>query len=411
MTGGAGELSRLLEDINGFGALPGGGVERVAWSAPEIEARAWLAERCGATGLEVSFDEAGNVWALPPSGRAVVMGSHLDTVPNGGRFDGALGIAAALAALLHAPGRGDKGEPLGLVCFTDEEGVRFGLGMTGSRALAGSLAPEELERARDRDGVALTEVLSEAGYDPARVGGAAARRERVSAYLELHIEQGRRLERADVALGVVAAIAGLSQWRVEVRGEANHAGTTAPGDRRDALVPVAALITEAQRAMTGAGDVVATVGDVTVAGAAPNVVPGRVECALDVRAGEASARDEAVARILGAGRAAARRNGCELEAVESKRFAPAAMDPRAIAALTEAARAESGEPLVLTSMAGHDAMNLARAGIPCGMLFVRSRAGISHSPEELSTPEDCRAGARALRAAAASLARRLDSGA
>jgi hydantoinase/carbamoylase family amidase len=281
--------------------------------------------------------------------------------------------------------------------------------MMGSRAVAGSLAPGELERARDRDGVALTEVLSDAGYDPAGVDRAAARRERVSAYLELHIEQGRRLERAGAALGVVAAIAGLSQWRVEVRGEANHAGTTAPGDRRDALVPVAALISEAQRAMSGS-EVVATVGDVAVAGGAPNVIPGRVECVLDVRAGDASVRDEAVARILGAGRAAARRNGCELEAVESKSFAPAAMDPRAIEALTEAARAESGEPLVLTSMAGHDGMNLARAGIPCGMLFVRSRAGISHSPEEFSTPEDCRAGARALRAAAASLAGRLQSG-
>jgi hydantoinase/carbamoylase family amidase len=397
-------VNELLDEINRFGALEDGGVERLAWSPAEIAARAWVAERARDLGLEVSYDEAGNVWALGGGESAVVMGSHLDTVPRGGRFDGALGIAAALDAL-GAAGEADR-KGRGLVCFTDEEGVRFGLGMMGSRAIAGSLTAEELAGARDAHGAALTDVMSAAGFDPARVADAASRRERVSAYLELHVEQGRRLERAGVALGVVASIAGLRQWRIEVRGETNHAGTTAPGDRRDALQPAAALILEAHRTMTAAENVVATVGDVNVVGGAPNVIPGRVTCVLDVRSPSEEALARAADEILGACETAARRHRCELHVSEKKRFAPVAMDPRVVDALRDAAAAECGDPPLLDSMAGHDGMNLGRAGVPCGMLFVRSIGGISHSSRELSSAEDCAAGARALGVAAAALARR-----
>jgi allantoate deiminase len=396
----------LLDEINRFGARGPREVERIAWTRPEIEARAWLAERCRERGLEVSLDEAGNVWALPPGAEAaVIMGSHLDTVPHAGRFDGALGIAAALAALPEGEESGAGGA--GLVCFTDEEGVRFGLGMTGSRAVAGLLDDDEVARAVDRDGAALAEVLRQEGYDPARVTAASARRRQMSAYLELHVEQGRRLERAGVALGVVGSIAGLAHVKVEVRGETNHAGTTAPEDRRDALVPVASLVLAAQRTMAAGEDLVATVGDVSVPGGAPNVIPGRAACVLDVRSPRAERLERALATIIAAGRDAAEANGCSLEASEVKRFAPVAMDGRAVEALTDAAATEGGEPVLLTSMAGHDAMNLARAEVPCGMLFVRSRGGVSHSPEEWSSREDCEAGARALRRAAAALARRV----
>ncbi len=404
MTSRPSRVTELLDEVNRFGALEDGGVERLAWSPAEIAARAWVADRARELGLEVSYDEAGNVWAVGGDGPVVVMGSHLDTVPRGGRFDGALGIAAALDAL-GAAAEGDR-RGRGLVCFTDEEGVRFGLGMMGSRAVAGSLTAEEVARARDDHGVALTDAMSAAGFDPARVGDAASRRERVAAYLELHVEQGRRLERAGVALGVVASIAGLRQWRIEVRGETNHAGTTAPDDRRDALLPAAALILEAQRTMTAAGNVVATVGDVTVDGGAPNVIPGRVSCVLDVRSPSEEALARAADEILGACETAARRHRCDLDVSEKKRFAPVAMDPRVVEALTDAAAAECGDPPLLDSMAGHDGMNLGRAGVPCGMLFVRSIGGISHSSRELSNVEDCAAGARALGAAAANLARR-----
>jgi hydantoinase/carbamoylase family amidase len=404
MTSRPSRVNELLDEINRFGALEDGGVERLAWSPAEIAARAWVAERARDLGLEVSYDEAGNVWALGGGESAVVMGSHLDTVPRGGRFDGALGIAAALDAL-GAAGEADR-KGLGLVCFTDEEGVRFGLGMMGSRAIAGSLTAEEVAGARDAHGAALTDVMSAAGFDPARVADAASRRERVSAYLELHVEQGRRLERAGAALGVVASIAGLRQWRIEVRGETNHAGTTAADDRRDALQPAAALILEAQRTMTAAENVVATVGDVNVVGGAPNVIPGRVTCVLDVRSPSEEALARAAAEILGACETAARRHRCELNVSEKKRFAPVAMDPRVVDALRDAAAAECGDPPLLDSMAGHDGMNLGRAGVPCGMLFVRSIGGISHSSRELSSAEDCAAGARALGAAAAALARR-----
>jgi allantoate deiminase len=292
-----------------------------------------------------------------------------------------------------------------LVCFTDEEGVRFGLGMMGSRAVAGSLEAEEVERARDARGAALTEVMSAAGFDPARVGEAAARREGMSAYLELHVEQGRRLDRAGVALGVVTSIAGLGQWSIEIRGETNHAGTTAPEDRRDALQPAAALILEAQRTMTAADDLVATVGDVQVDEGAPNVIPGRVSCVLDVRSPSEGTLTKAAGEILAACGTAARSHRCQLRVSEKKRFAPVGMDPRVVEALVDATEAECGEPPLLTSMAGHDGMNLARAGVPCGMLFVRSIGGISHSAQELSSAQDCAAGARALGAAATRLAR------
>ncbi|MGH2700132.1 MAG: M20/M25/M40 family metallo-hydrolase, partial [Actinomycetota bacterium] len=205
----AGRLAGLLDEVNQFGAMQSGGVERLAWTDAEIAARAWLADRCSAEGFEVSYDEAGNVWAMAGRRPAVMLGSHLDTVPNGGRFDGALGTVAALETLLSARATKAPGwERLGLLCFTDEEGVRFGLGMTGSRALSGDLGKDEIRAATTADGIKLSDELQAAGFDAGRVGEAASRRRDVKAYLELHVEQGRRLERAGVPTGIVTGIVG-----------------------------------------------------------------------------------------------------------------------------------------------------------------------------------------------------------
>lgn len=401
----ANRLWASLEEVNALGARPSGGVERLAWTSEEIAARGWLAERCHDAGLDVERDEAGNVWAFGGSRPAIVLGSHLDTVPDGGRFDGALGVVAALEVLRSARKRAPElAERMALVCFTDEEGVRFGVGMAGSRAVAGSLGEDELRAAHARDGPRLWDVLAEAGVDPERVLDAARRRSAIAGYLELHVEQGRRLERAGAPVGVVSAIVGLNGWRVEVFGEANHAGTTLPEDRRDALVPIAALALAAQRQMRERPGVVATVGDAAVEAGASNIVPGRAHCTLDVRGTDQAEIDAAGGEILDAARAAAHDNGCSLACEETKRLPPAAMAPSLIAALERCAADEGVEAPALASMAGHDGMSLAGAGTPCGMLFVRSRGGISHSPGEHSEREDCVVGASVLGRAALALA-------
>jgi hydantoinase/carbamoylase family amidase len=397
-------LSGILEGVNSFGGLDNGGAERLAWSDQEVAARRWLLETCLDRGFEAEMDEAGNVWAFIGRRPAVVLGSHLDTVPNGGRFDGALGIAAALAGLIAARDAGADG--LGLVCFTDEEGVRFGLGMTGSRALAGSLSTAEVNSCADRAGIRLADAMATAGARPEAVARVADRRDDVAAFMELHVEQGMRLERAQLPAGIVTAIAGISHWQIEVAGEANHAGTTLPEDRRDALLPVAAAALRADAVMRAAGGLVATVGEAAVVGGAQNVVPGKAAMSLDVRSEDDAAIDGAVGEVLTGLRARAEAHGCEVDARESKRLRPAPMHDEVIGALRAGARELGLDAPGMPSMAGHDAMNLARAGIPCGMVFVRSRGGISHSPREHSDPSDCATGASLLLAAALDLAGR-----
>jgi allantoate deiminase len=403
----ADRLGDLLDEVNGFGALESGGVERLAWSDAEIAARAWLADRCKAEGFEVEYDEAGNVWVMAGERPAVMLGSHLDTVPNGGRFDGALGTMAALETLLSARAAKAAGwERLGLLCFTDEEGVRFGLGMTGSRAVSGDLTVEEIRAATTAEGIRLSDELADSGFDPARVPFAAERRNDVAAYLELHVEQGRRLERAGLPAGIVTGIVGLSHWRLEVLGEANHAGTTFPEDRRDALIAVAAAAIEAQRVMRATEGLVATVGEAEVVGGATNIVPGHARATLDIRSLDERLIEEANERVIAAARAAAEENGCELRAAETKRLHPAPMAP----AVLDAMRAASGKLGLdvpeMPSMAGHDAMTLTKAGVSCGMIFVRSKGGISHSPQETSSLADCALGTRLLAHAALDLAAR-----
>jgi hydantoinase/carbamoylase family amidase len=396
-----------LEEVNRIGATSAGGAERLAWSDQELQARRWFAERAAEAGLEVSGDPAGNVWGFGSLEPAVVLGSHLDTVPDGGRFDGALGVVAALEVVRHARRERLPGsERLAAVCFSDEEGVRFGLGMAGSRAVAGTLQRAEIDAARDASGTALTHLLQQHGFDAARVAEARANLARMASYLELHIEQGARLERLDAPLGVVTAIVGLSDYHIEVTGEANHAGTTALEDRRDALLPVARLALAAREVMSSSEGVVATVGDAWVTTGAPNIVPGKAGCILDVRAASGADIEAATTTILDAGRSAAAAAGCEFEARVTKQLPPALMDPEVVAALGAAASDIGLEAPQLVSHAGHDAMSLGPAGVPCGMVFVRSEGGISHSPLERSSPADCVLGAEVLGAAALALAQR-----
>ncbi|HXG26138.1 MAG TPA: Zn-dependent hydrolase [Candidatus Binatia bacterium] len=408
-------LTADLAAVNRFGATAAGGAERVAWTEPDLAARTWLAETCRELGLVVEHDEAGSVWALPSEapngpGSLVLMGSHLDTVPDGGRFDGAVGVTGALEVLRAALEAGvPEARRLGLVCWSDEEGARFGMGMLGSRSVAGFVTPAELEQAVDNDGVRLVDVLARSGLDPARVPEAARRRAQIAAYLELHIEQGPALDRAGLPVGIVTGIVGVSNWRFTVEGVANHAGSTMPADRHDALIPVAAIALAAQSTMHAQHGLVATVGEATVVGGASNIVPGLARCTLDARSLDPGLLDAGVAAILEAGRRSAADNGCTLHAYETKRMPPAIVPPEMLERLDAAARAEGLDPPRMPSRAAHDGQNLAAAGVPIGMIFVRSLAGISHAPQERSTDEDIAAGARVLARAALDLARTLDA--
>jgi hydantoinase/carbamoylase family amidase len=383
-------LEADLQDAARIGA-DDGGVSRFAWTPELAEANAWFITRLEELGLQAEVDQAGNVigrWD-EGEGTAILVGSHLDTVPRGGRYDGALGVLAALevARSLKRTGASLR-RPLWVVSFNDEEGGRFQTGMLGSRAFVGDL---DLEDWRAR-GVA--DAMAAAGFDFDRLAEARGI-ERVGAYLELHIEQGPVLEQEGIDIGVVTAISGLLGFRVRLTGEANHAGTTPMASRRDALAGAARVVLALREEARERGDMTANVGILSVAPGGFNVIPGTAEFTIDVRAGDAEtfARTERFVRETL--EHVASEEQLELEVAETHRKQPTPLDPELQDVLAEAAEAEGATVRRMPSGAGHDAMVLAKH-VPAAMLFVPSRAGISHSPDEYTTPEHCALGARVL---------------
>jgi hydantoinase/carbamoylase family amidase len=331
-------------------------------------------------GLDVSVDPAGNLFGrlqgLSDAGE-IWTGSHLDSVPQGGRFDGALGVLAALEAVERL---GQQRRTLAVVAFRDEEGWRFGRGCFGSRALCGRLHVSELENV-DRDGVSIAEAVRSLGFGPIREAGWLE--PAPAAFLELHVEQGPVLDALGAPLGIVTAIAGLARLRVVFSGHGGHAGTTPMMNRRDALVAASSFVLtvkEAAERREGAG-AVATVGQLGVEPNAANVVPARVELLVDARAPDEQTLSALVAEIeTAAGEAHIEHLG---------RIEPVEMDPVLRAAFREVAEELGLLAPQLPSGAGHDAGVLAAAGLRSAMLFVRSRAGgISHSPDEHSDDVD-----------------------
>jgi allantoate deiminase len=372
-----------LEQLARIGAGSGGGVTRAGLGRAEQHAcelvAAWMCE----DGLEVSWDAAGNLFGrrrgTDPSAPEVWSGSHLDTVPDGGRFDGVLGVLAALEAARRL-----ASEPLSAtlaVCvFRDEEGFRFGRGVFGSRAACGRLCEADLELA-DRDGVTVRAALSALGF----MGLRAPRAPLPGSFVEVHVEQGPVLERANVALAAVTAITGMAGFDVRFIGESGHAGTLPMPGRRDAFLAAAAFALALRDEAVRLGDVVATIGDVRIVDGAANVVPGRVEVTVDVRAPTI----EALTAIAAAAPRLALAAGLTVEIDEVSFDPPVPLSAVVQAALREAAGAEGVAILALGSGAGHDAGILAAAGVEAGMLFVRSRnGGVSHRPEELTDEAD-----------------------
>jgi N-carbamoyl-L-amino-acid hydrolase len=381
-------FDRLWDDLAQVGRDKStGGYRRYAWTPADATLREWFAGEAAARRLDLMVDRAGNQWAWwgdpDASGPGVVVGSHLDSVPDGGAFDGPLGVASALLALdaLRAAGL-TPSRPVGVVNFGDEEGARFGVACAGSRMVTGALPRDRALGLRDSDGTSMAEAMSAAGQDTTHVGPDEDTLRRIGCFIELHVEQGRGLAGLGRPVAVGTAIWPHGRWRMEFAGEANHAGTTLMEDRHDPMLDYAAAVLRA-RELAGKYGVVATCGKIAVEPNAVNAIPSRVQGWLDARGADAEAVRALVAE-LSAGR------DVREESWTAATSFDASLSDRCAAVLDDAPRLASG--------AGHDAGVLAQAGISTAMLFVRNPSGISHSPAEFADRDDCLHGVAALTA-------------
>jgi len=418
------DVETLLRGIAAIGATDDG-YRRLAWTEEDAQLGEWFAAASAERDLAVSTDRCGNQWAwwgdpdadLPadsedgehdgerdggrfavPRG-GVVTGSHLDSVPGGGAWDGPLGVATALAAvdLLREQGFEPR-RALGVVRFVDEEGARFGVPCTGSRLLTGQLEPGDVLGRRDPDGVTYGEAAAKAGLDADGIGRDDEVLRRVGVFVELHVEQGFTLaaDEVDAPLGVCGLIRPHGRWRVDLRGRGDHAGTARFVDRDDPMLELSRLVTTV-RSAAARQDALATVGKVEVHPNVPNAVPSRVSAWVDIRADTAGQVKSTASEIRGVG-----------FDLEEESWTPATPFD---AALTDhvarvAGAALDRDPLpVLATGAGHDAGVLSAAGVPAAMLFVRNPTGISHAPQERVEPADMERGVRSLAAVLADLCR------
>ncbi|MEP7105603.1 MAG: Zn-dependent hydrolase [Chloroflexota bacterium] len=382
------------------------GAQRLAWTPTWERARDWFDARCAGLPVTLARDEAGNQWAtLEGAGASVlVIGGHLDSVANGGWLDGCLNVVAGLEVLSALAAEGPLPVTVAVVSWADEEGARFGRSLFGSSAAAGRLDVEAARGLRDAQGVTLPQALAEHGVDLDTAGLSARRLSAVKAYLELHIEQGPALEALGVPLGVVLGTVGVRRHRLRFSGQAAHAGSTPMDARQDALV-AAAELTLAVREIALAHGGVGTVGGVWVEPGLPTIVPGACEATLDQRHLDPHALDAMLEAARQAAAAAAAREGVSVEWSPLFSADPVPFHPDLIGICEAAVRAESGSSHRLPSGPLHDATSMAQAGIPAGMIFVRSLRGLSHCKEEDSLAEDLEMGARAMaRAARATIA-------
>jgi N-carbamoyl-L-amino-acid hydrolase len=391
-------VTSRLADIAAVGRdATSGGYRRLAWTDADLTLREWFGGEAAGLGLDLEVDRNGNMWAWwgDSSGSdAIVTGSHLDSVPAGGNYDGPLGVASALDAVAELKRRGvQPRRPLAIACFTDEEGGRFGVACIGSRLAGGVLAPERALALRDIDGVTFAEALTAAGRDPQALGAEPDRLARIGAFVELHVEQGRGLIDMNAAVGVGTAVLPHGRWRVDIAGQPNHAGTTLIADRRDPMMGLAVLIESARREAAERDSVShaarATVGKVQCTPNAVNAIPSHVIGWLDARAQDEATLDTMLEAI---GRDMLDLPGLHVQIAMESRTPAQTFD---VSLSTALATMLGGAPMLATG-AGHDAGVLAEIGVPAGMLFVRNPTGISHSPEEHAEDADCEAGAAAL---------------
>ncbi|WP_202980472.1 allantoate amidohydrolase [Microbacterium caowuchunii] len=380
-----------LDEIADIGRDPRrGGYSRHLWDAADLELRDWFVARAESTGLDVERDRNGNLWAWwgAPGPDAVVVGSHLDSVPGGGEYDGPLGVVSALdaVALLRSSGFVPS-RPCAVVVFAEEEGSRFGVACLGSRLLTGALDAARARRLVDADGVTLAEAADAHGVPARHLGADERALGRIGIFLELHVEQGRGLVDVDGPLAVASGILAHGRWRIGFRGEGNHAGATRMADRRDPMVAAARGVVAARDAAAASPGARATVGRIGVVPGGTNVIPSAVTTWLDARSGDDEETRALVAEIEERMRDVAAAEGCELVIAEES-WSSAVTFP---ADLRERVSAALGGIPELGTGAGHDAGVLS-AHVPTAMVFVRNPSGVSHAPEEYAELDDCIAG-------------------
>jgi ureidoglycolate amidohydrolase len=394
-------LTRELDALAGISDAPPPAVTRIVFTETDRRARAYVKALCGEASLLVREDAVGNTFARwigsEPELAAVATGSHVDAIPNAGRYDGTVGVLGGLEALRGLRRAGfQPRRSIDLVLFTSEEPTRFGIGCLGSRLLAGALDESAGDTLRDSGGLSLNEVRADAGFG-GPLAGVRLREGAYAAFVELHIEQGPLLERSGTGIGIVTAIAAPASLRIIVEGEGGHAGAVLMPDRRDAFVAAAeiGLAVEAAARSTGSRDTVGTVGVCDVFPGAVNSVPSRARLEVDVRDIDGDRRDAVLARIAGscdeiAGR---RRVTVTLEPLNAD--PPARCDPAVVDAIRDACRTRGLSHETMVSRAYHDSLFMSRIA-PTGMIFVPCRGGVSHRPDEFASPEAIANGAAVL---------------
>jgi len=397
-------LEQSIEELGRIGATERGGLTRVALTDEDKRGRDLLVRWMREAGLRVTVDQMGNIFgerAGQPGQPPVMMGSHADSVPTGGKYDGQLGVLCALETIrVLNDHRVRTRHPVTLVIFTNEEGARFQPAMIASGVMAGKIALEDAYNARDKDGLRLVDELERIGY----LGSEPCVPRPLRAYLELHIEQGPFLEEEGLSVGVVEGIVAIAWSRVTIHGVQDHAGPTPMRIRHDALVAAAEIVTGVRAiARDIGGELVTTVGNVTVTPNIPNAIPGRVTLSIDMRDPSDAALDRARALLDRIVRQACEREGVRYELEHYWRVPATPFAPEVVGAIERAARALGARHRRILSGAGHDAQYMAAIG-PTGMVFVPSRDGRSHCEEEFTPMDDIEHGANTLLGAALELA-------
>jgi N-carbamoyl-L-amino-acid hydrolase len=391
-------VTGLLFEIAGTGtdALRGG-YTRPVYSTAELDLREWFIEQATKRGLAVETDRNGAIWAwwdVPGGDRSnsLVTGSHLDSVPGGGAFDGPLGVASALVAVdilkarMAAPTR-----PLAVVVFPEEEGSRFGVACLGSRLMTGAIDPDKARNLRDPDGTTFADAAKANGLDPRFVGKDDQLLGQIGAFVELHVEQGRGLIDLDQPIAIASSILGHGRWRLSVHGQGNHAGTTLMADRHDPMVAAARMVTGIRDTARNQANARATVGRLQPVPGGTNVIASRVDFWLDVRHPDDAVTAALVENIHTQSRLIAAEEGCSIELREESLSPTVHFDP----ALQKELQLALPQAPILDTGAGHDAGVLAPY-VPTAMVFVRNPSGVSHSPEEHVLDQDAETGAQTL---------------
>jgi len=390
-------VTSLLSEIAGVGTdAQRGGYSRPVWSSAELDLRTWFVEHAGRRGLDVETDRNGIIWAWhDPRGErsgAVVTGSHLDSVPGGGAYDGPLGVASALVAFDRLVERGATGrKPLAIAVFPEEEGSRYGLACLGSQLLTGKVAPERALALKDADGSTFAEGCIEAGLNPEHIGPDPETLGAIDTFVELHVEQGRGLAHLNRPVAVASSILGHGRWRITIEGEGNHAGATLMGDRRDPMVAAGKIVVAVQALAQETAEARATVGRLVPTPGGTNVIASRIDLWVDVRHRDDTVVHALVERIKRAADELAAGEGCSSRVVEESYSGTVDFDG---SLRDDLAQVLGGVP-VLGTGAGHDA-GILKEHVRTAMIFVRNPTGVSHSPHEQVEDSDAEAGAEAL---------------